>query len=55
LTVTRTFDVIGFANRSVFCIGKAERAIMTTDREFSFAAMARIYTISSSPQASKQP
>jgi hypothetical protein len=47
--------VILFANPSLFCIGKAGRANIEMNREFSFTGMPSIYTISASPQASKQP
>jgi len=45
LTVGRSFDVIGFANPSLFCTEKAERDNMGMNREFSFAVTASIYTI----------
>jgi hypothetical protein len=45
LTVCPSFDVISFANPSLFCIGKADRDAMKMNREFSFAVIVTIYTI----------
>jgi len=54
LTCRRTFDVISFANRLLFCIGKGERFFgMKLNDEFYFATAKQIYRIMVSPQAKK--
>jgi hypothetical protein len=54
LTCRRTFDVISFANRSLFCIGKANAFVgMKLSDEFYFATAGQIYRILVSPQAKK--
>ncbi len=56
LTSRRTFDVISFANRSLFCIGKTNAFVgMKLNNEFYFATAGQIYRILVSPQAKKKP
>jgi hypothetical protein len=56
LTRRRTFDVMSFAHRSLFCIGKGERFVgMKLNNEFYFATSGQIYRILVSPQAKKEP
>jgi hypothetical protein len=57
LTRRRTFDVISFANCSLFGIGKGERFLsgMKLNNEFYFTTAGQIYRILASPQAKKKP